>query len=176
MATMDRAAKVAVGVSGVIVAGLIAFAVVPLLTGPSTTEPSAAAPRTAPTHSPVPDTEPVIQNASNGGNLPEGCTQWSAIRFAPSPEGATTTTVGLEGPALIDTGATELAGGPVTLDDEGRIATYTVEEGDAPAAIGARFCVDYVTVLQFNHTWPIVHPGTVLSLAVDPAVPFTLEP
>lgn len=156
-------------------AGLLAFAVVPLLTGPSEAEPAAADPASAPTHKPGADADPVVANASNGGNLPEGCTQWSAIRFAPSREGATTTRVGLEGPALVDMGARDMAGGPVTLDDEGGIATYTVQEGDAPAAIGARFCVDYVTVLQFNHSWPTVHPGDVLSLAVDPDVPFPLE-
>lgn len=110
-----------------------------------------------------------------GDELPGGCTQWSAIRWSPVEEDAPTTSVSVEGPdEFVDMGASELASGPVTLDDEGRLATYTVEAGDAPKAIGARFCVDYITLLQFNYIGTI-QPGDVLSLHVDPAVPFPLE-
>lgn len=58
----------------------------------------------------------------------------------------------------------------MTLNDEGQIASYTVAPGDSPIAIGDRFCVDYVTVLQYNRTWPEIDPGEVLELRPDPTV------
>lgn len=119
-------------------------------------------------------TAPAVADAPNGG-LPENCEQWSAIRFGYYDEGNPTTNVWLEGPDLIDTGEREFARGPVEVNDAGEIVSYTVEAGDSPAAIGQRFCVDYVTVQQFNHRWPTVHPGDVLLLLVDESVPFTRE-
>lgn len=71
---------------------------------------------------------------------------------------------------LIDLGESSFAQGEVALDDEGRISSYTVAPGDSPIAIGERFCVDYVTVLQLNNTWPTIDPGEVLELRPDPTV------
>ncbi|MFD5225396.1 hypothetical protein ACFWHT_07215 [Microbacterium sp. NPDC058342] len=71
---------------------------------------------------------------------------------------------------LIDLGARDYAAGDVTLGAEGKILSYTVAPGDSPIAIGDRFCVDYVTVLQYNRTWPEIDPGEVLVLSPDPTV------
>lgn len=65
---------------------------------------------------------------------------------------------------LVDMGAREYANGAVSRDEQGRIAAYTVAPGDAPAAIGERFCVDYVTVMTHNGVYPTLQPGDVLSL------------
>ncbi|MGO2747459.1 hypothetical protein [Microbacterium sp.] len=85
------------------------------------------------------------------------CTQNSMMTGSGSLRGAQT---------LVDMGPSQFANGTVTLDDEGRIATYTVAPGDAAAAIGERFCVDYVTVFQYNDIYPTfsVHPDDVLAL------------
>lgn len=71
---------------------------------------------------------------------------------------------------LIDSGPRNFAEGEVELDGQGRPAMYTVASGDSPIAIGDRFCVDYVTVLQYNRTWPHIDPGEVLVLSPDPTV------
>ena len=71
---------------------------------------------------------------------------------------------------LIDLGPRDYAAGEATLDEAGKILSYTVAPDDSPTAIGDRFCVDYVTVLQFNHTWPEIDPGEVLVLSPDPSV------
>lgn len=69
---------------------------------------------------------------------------------------------------LIDLGESSFAQGEVALDNEGQISSYTVAPGDSPIAIGERFCVDYITVLQLNNTWPTIDPGEVLELRPDP--------
>lgn len=71
---------------------------------------------------------------------------------------------------LIDLGSRDYAAGETTLDADSKILSYTVAPGDSPIAIGDRFCVDYVTVLQYNHTWPAIDPGEVLVLSPDPTV------
>ncbi|MDQ1124950.1 hypothetical protein [Microbacterium trichothecenolyticum] len=65
---------------------------------------------------------------------------------------------------LVDMGPSALAAGAVERTADGRIKSYTVAAGDAGDSIGERFCVDYVTVFQFNHVWPYPQPGDVLSL------------
>ncbi|UNK72405.1 hypothetical protein [Microbacterium sp. H1-D42] len=72
---------------------------------------------------------------------------------------------------IVDQGARELAAGTVGSDAEGRIVTYTVASGDAPDAIGARLCLrDAGTLAALNHTRTI-HPGQVLRIYRDPALP-----
>ncbi len=85
------------------------------------------------------------------------CTQNSMMTASGSLRGAQ---------VLVDMGPSEYANGTVTLDANGRIEAYTVAPGDAAAAIGERFCVDYVTVFQYNEVYPTfsVQPGDVLSL------------
>ena len=74
---------------------------------------------------------------------------------------------------LTDMGASEYAAGPVGYDEHGRIETYTVQPGDALAAIGERFCIDYITVGTHNHRMPpgkTIQPGDILVLRPDPTV------
>lgn len=94
-----------------------------------------------------------------------GCSQNSAIAFAGS------TTPGEVGRAslqrartLVDMGPRQFATGTATYDDDGQPVAYTVAAGDAGEAIGARFCIDYITVMPFNDTFPMIHPGDVLRL------------
>jgi hypothetical protein len=65
---------------------------------------------------------------------------------------------------LVDMGSTEFARGTVTRNAEGTIATYTVAAGDAGMAIGERFCVDYITVFQYNDIYPTPQAGDVVLL------------
>jgi hypothetical protein len=74
---------------------------------------------------------------------------------------------------LTDMGASGYAAGPVGYDEHGRIETYTVQPGDALAAIGERFCIDYITVGVYNHRMPpgkTIQPGDILVLRPDPTV------
>lgn len=123
----------------------------------------------------TPTPEPTVRSADNPGK-PVSCDTWSAIRFAPREETDTAVKVWLEGPELADAGPLEFAVGEVGVDDAGRLATYTVAAGDAGFAIGERFCVDYITLFQFNHVYPVPHPGDVLVLHVDESVPFPVDP
>lgn len=71
---------------------------------------------------------------------------------------------------LADMGASEYASGPVSYDEHGKIETYTVQPGDALAAIGERFCIDYITVGVYNHRMPpgkTIQPGDILALRPD---------
>jgi len=61
-----------------------------------------------------------------------------------------------------DRGPRDFAAGTVTYDEDGNVATYTVAPGDAGAAIGERFCIDYVSLLAANGVFPTIHPGDVL--------------
>ena len=66
-----------------------------------------------------------------------------------------------------DMGATEFAAGTVTYGEDGGVETYTVAAGDAPQALGERFCVDYITLLVANHRFPpgkTIQPGDVLQI------------
>jgi hypothetical protein len=74
---------------------------------------------------------------------------------------------------LTDMGASGYASGPVGYDEQGKIETYTVQPGDALAAIGERFCIDYITVGVYNHRMPpgkTIQPGDILMLRPDPSV------
>lgn len=68
----------------------------------------------------------------------------------------------------LDQGVSDLASGAVELDNQGRPVSYTVASGDSPIAIGDRFCIDYIRVLQYNETWPTIDPGEVLILRPGP--------
>ncbi|MGC5222996.1 hypothetical protein ACPW96_10400 [Micromonospora sp. DT81.3] len=73
---------------------------------------------------------------------------------------------------LVDRGARDLAAGITSLDDEGRIVTYTVAPGDALLAIGDRFCIaNALAIADLNHTRTI-QPGEVLLLHPDSSIPW----
>lgn len=77
---------------------------------------------------------------------------------------------------LVDRGSVEgAASGVVGYDDSGRIESYTVAAGDSLSGIGQRFCVDEITVRQYNHIYPDVHPGDLLILRPDPSAEWVPE-
>lgn len=168
---MRRSTKITMTVAAAAVAGtaiVLASQLMPAGSSAGSTDDPPTNPSTA-----APET--TVPNAYNPGK-PSSCDTWSAIRFDPREENETSTRVWLEGPELTDTGPLDLAAGDVTLDHDGNLATYTVAAGDSGLAIGERFCVDYITVFQFNHIYPQPHPGDVLALRVDPSVPFPVDP
>lgn len=74
-----------------------------------------------------------------------------------------------------DGGEREGATGAVDVDADGNVVGYTVAAGDAPTAIGDRFCIDDISVLHFNGYWVTgdgrdIAPGDYLHLVPDPAV------
>jgi len=71
---------------------------------------------------------------------------------------------------LVDTGVREFATGTAGFTADGRIATYTVAPGDAPEAIGDRFCIWNGLSIPTLNGIPgstAIQPGDVLVL--DPA-------
>ncbi|GAA1998784.1 hypothetical protein [Microbacterium pumilum] len=71
---------------------------------------------------------------------------------------------------LVDMGPREFAEGKVGYAEDGRIATYTVAAGDAPFAIGDRFCIYNglaIPDLNGHAGYEAIQPGEVLVL--DPA-------
>ena len=63
--------------------------------------------------------------------------------------------------------------GQATARAAPQVRTYTVQPGDALAAIGERFCIDYITVGVYSHRMPpgkTIQPGDILVLRPDPTV------
>ncbi|MDQ1215824.1 LysM peptidoglycan-binding domain-containing protein [Microbacterium arborescens] len=68
---------------------------------------------------------------------------------------------------ITDLGATLYASGEIGLNDEGEIATYTVDPGDTVYGIGDRLSVDYITLLSYNGKFSFeeeIRPGEILIL------------
>ncbi|WP_322411694.1 hypothetical protein [Microbacterium invictum] len=73
---------------------------------------------------------------------------------------------------LVDRGVRDLAAGTTGLNDQGEVVTYTVAPGDAPHAIGDRFCIaNPLMITMLNHTRTI-QPGEVLLLRPDSSIPW----
>lgn len=181
---MNRAAKVMVGVSAVIVAGLVAVAIAPFVMGPA--EPSAASSTAStPTHAPTPKGDDASVDTAAAGapagyvdigrgmSIPAGgpgdCEASAWIYLGKEDDG--TSVAEMLGADIVDMGAAEFATGEVHLDDQGRPATYTVAAGDVPSAIGDRFCiVNGGGGLEMLNGYPggdAIQPGDVLTLNAD---------
>lgn len=182
---MSRAATIATGAAAIVVVAGLCVLAVPAFTavGQTVTSLGAASSTTEPTGD-----EATVAETNTALNATEGTdySTWSEdelaaaraknpystvinhpSRFAGecrqnSVMAAGGTIIGAQ--MLVDMGATEYASGEVTLNDEGLIATYTVAPGDAGMAIGERFCIDYVTVFQYNDVLSVPHPGDILLL------------
>ena len=161
---MNLAAKITTGVAVVVVGGLVALAV-PAFASiaqsahdtiegagniAATLDPSAE-PDAGSTLEPTP--EPTPTEPLQAAAWAVGCDDFAAVggyagAAKPSPRP--------------DRGPLEYASGPVTLNADGEVETYTVQSGDAGTSIGERFCVDYVTLLVANDAWPTLQPGDVL--------------
>lgn len=73
---------------------------------------------------------------------------------------------------LVDRGVRDLAAGTTGLNEDGQIVTYTVAPGDAPYAIGDRFCIaNPLAITMLNHTRTI-QPGETLLLHPDSSIPW----
>ena len=194
MASMRLAAKAAYAVSAVTIAGLVALAAPAIasicaLAAPPLETAAAGSVEVEPTAtSEPPVTDPTYEAAAKASAEAEGlqylgdgiskpmggpgnCTTDSLINIRSEGDGPMYAKL-LGDPA--DTGAAALANGSVALDGDGRVFSCTVASGDALEAIGARLCIDLVTVAMYNHRWggAAIQPGDVLVLRPDPSVEF----
>lgn len=99
------------------------------------------------------DPNPYVIN--HPSRFADGCLQNSMLQPNGTLQGAQD---------LVDMGAREYAAGSVVEDAGGRIVGYQVAAGDAPEAIGNRFCIDGMTVLTANDVMTL-HPGQLLMLS-----------
>ncbi|MFB7890977.1 LysM domain-containing protein [Microbacterium sp. NPDC056044] len=170
---MDRDAKIAAGISVLVVAGLVAVATPAVATATSAlSEWTLFSPSENTQPAPAAQAEDVVApkgealiSAGNGtwfsAEGPGDCATNAAIH----PYGAHDPSARLAG-ELTDMGVTEYASGEVGYTADGLIETYTVASGDSLIAIGERFCVDYVTVGAYNDRSgsKVIQPGDVLVL------------
>lgn len=136
---------------------------------PASTSPDAAAASLAQPVSQGSGTAVEDPAAAGDGGADDKCaaTPGNRIVFPVGAEGAVFADLKHE---LIDLGQSDYAAGKTVLDEAGAILSYTVAPGDSPIAIGDRFCIDYITVLQYNRTGYTIDPDEVLSLSPDPTV------
>ena len=165
MRRMQTSAKITLALSVVVVVGLAALAV-PAVTSVHDELSSWTLPardtseddRAEPVTEPVAEKSPTPRNPLQAMAWEIGCDDFASVggyAGAPKP------------PPRPDMGATEYAAGTVTFGEDGGVETYTVAAGDAPAALGERFCVDYVTLLVANNRTPpgkTIQPGDVLQI------------
>ena len=174
---MNRTRAIVAVVAGVAVAGVVALAVPAVVSAVSaSSETFTHAP--APTPLVVDESETAPEDGlvdlGDGVSVPAGgpgdCTTNSLINItAEDGEAPHAKLLG----ELDEMGASDLASGTPMLDDDGEVFAYEVAPGDSLIAIGQRFCVDYVTVALYNHVAAqTVHPGDVLILRPDPALPW----
>ncbi len=106
------------------------------------TTPTATSSPEIPTDSAPSESQRPRVNVGYGTSIPadgvDGCDAPAYIHLVKTTEGEWRAQ--LAGAALVDRGTRALASGEVGYS-EGRIATYTVAAGDAPGAIGERFCI-----------------------------------
>lgn len=158
---MSRTAKLAVILSALVVAGLVAVAA-PAVASVASEVGGWALFNEA---EPVAEDEPVVEDEEAAEIEPSDPLQEAAWAIGCDDFAAVGGYAGAPRPSpRPDMGARELAAGSVTLGTDGEVQTYTVAPGDAGAAIGERFCVDYVTLLVANDTFPTIHPGDVLRI------------
>lgn len=177
---MHRAAKIATGISVLVIASLVAVAAPVVTTAAGTlSEWAVFRPAAEAVPSDAPETEEVVDlersaavvgteedaliSAGDGTSFsaegPGDCTTNAAIH----PYGAHDPRARLGG-ELTDMGATAVASGEVGFTADGLIESYTVAPGDTLVAIGERFCVDYITVGGYNDRLGSIQPGDVLIL------------
>ena len=166
---MRTATKITFAIAATVVAALVAVAV-PAVTAvhhelstwalfsPTDDASQTRAERTGSNADPGPTKSPTPRNPKQALAWEIGCDDFASVggyagAAKPSPRP--------------DMGATEYAAGTVTFGEDGGVETYTVEPGDAPEALGERFCVDWVTLLVANDAWapgPTIQPGQVLQI------------
>ena len=166
---MQKSTKIALGASAVVVAGLTAIAVPTVASvhgelsswaifdAPEPVATSDAQAAEGPTAEKAPEASPTPRDPLQAAAWEIGCDDFAKVGgYAGYPKPS----------ARPDMGATEYAAGTVTYGDDGGVETYTVAAGDAPQAIGERFCVDYITMTVANDVYPSweINPGDVLQI------------
>lgn len=179
---MNRAAKITLTGSIVIIAGLAILAVPPVATTltdmstwamfhPADTEDSSVPDPSAPGSS-APPISAIDRPASEAAESGSRCDVLGYIGW--QEDRGQWTQVATSFP--IDSGVRDGAAGAADVDSAGHIVGYTVAAGDAPSVIGDRFCLDGISILHFNGYWVTgdgkdLAPGDYLYLAPDPDVP-----
>lgn len=183
--TMSRSEKVTLAASLVVVAALVALAT-PVVAGAvswasergaDTARAATGEPTVKPTATGSRESADDIPNGyvfmGDGTWIPAGgpgdCSASSMISITRIGDAPATARL-LHPENLVDMGPREFAAGKVGYADDGRIATYTVAPGDAPWAIGDRFCIyNGLTIPDLNghKGYEPIQPGEVLVL--DPA-------
>lgn len=175
---MNRTRLIVTVVAGAAVVGLVAIGVpaaIGAMSGASESFAHAPAPAPAAAEEPADasDSDGLVY-LGDGVSVPQGgpgeCTTNSMINVMAEDGGAPHAKLLGE---LVEMGPMELASGEPVLDADGEIVAYPVMPGDSLIAIGQRFCIDYVTIALYNHVANMtVHPGDVLILRPDPALPW----
>ncbi|MEV8271984.1 LysM domain-containing protein [Microbacterium sp. NPDC077184] len=177
---MDRAQKITIAVSAMVVAGLMVLAAPPVMDAAGWAAARLASVGAEPAASPSPSeggtldgTEPgtaaeELVSVGNGTSIPAGgpgdCDEAAWIHMGEM-------NAWLYG-ELADQGVREFAAGEAGLDEEGRVVTYTVAPGDALYAISDRFCIANPHAIDtLNHT-RMIQPGDVLLLRPNKALPW----
>lgn len=177
---MNRTRLLVTVVAGAAVVGLAAVGVpaaIGAMSGASESFAHAPAPAPVAAEEPADASDPDgdgLVYLGDGVSVPTGgpgeCTTNSMINIMAEDGGAPHAKLLGE---LVEMGSMELASGEPVLDADGEIVAYPVMPGDSLIAIGQRFCIDYVTIALYNHVANMtVHPGDVLILRPDPALPW----
>lgn len=178
---MNRAQKITIAVSTMVVAGLVVLAAPPVLDAAGWAAARLAPVAAEPTASPSAATESPGEDDAALTGLPEGYVNVGNGTFIPAGgpgdcEEAAWIHIGemnawLHGD-IPDQGVREFAAGEAGLDDEGRVMTYTVAPGDALYAISDRFCIaNPHSIDTLNHT-RMIQPGDVLLLRPNKSLPW----
>lgn len=180
---MDLRAKIALGVSALVIGGLVAVAVPTIAVmadAVHTTAQGVAELTKTSTPSPTPaPTERASdeQSLAEQGYVDLGDGTW--IPAGGPGDCSTTAMLGVKdgvqqmlGGAVTDMGAREGARGEVVSDEAG-IRSYIVAPNDNLIAIGERLCVSYPGLISFNHVLGVaIQPNQELILRPDPSIPW----
>jgi len=182
---MELRAKIALGVSALVVGGLAAAALPTVMVIADAahttaqgigelTKTSTASPTPTPTRE---ETSSDEQSLADLGYVPLGDGTW--IPAGGPGECTTTAMLGVKdgvlqmlGGAVMDMGVQDGARGEVVSDAAG-IRAYIVAPNDNLIAIGERLCVSYPGLVPFNHVLGVaIQPGQELILRPDPDIPW----
>ncbi|WP_431778691.1 hypothetical protein [Microbacterium aurantiacum] len=178
---MDRAQKITIAVSAMVVAGLVVLAAPPVIDAAGWAAARVASLGAEPAASPAPSEGGAVDDDAEAEEAAEELASVGNGTFIPAGgpgdcEEAAWIHMGemnawLHGD-IPDQGVREFAAGEAGLDDEGRVVTYTVAPGDALYAISGRFCIaNPHSIDTLNHT-RMIQPGDVLLLRPNKTLPW----
>lgn len=143
------------------------------LSGCTPSTPSAIETPAAPAASPTPEAilTPSPTPATGDVSGVPGCSTLAKIDMPNIVEGQKSYQVAWNGVEPVDNGVSDYAQGVVTKTDDGRIASYTVAEGDTPTAVGERLCISIYTYTWYNRMGGSLYPGDVIVLGPGTMTP-----